>query len=94
MNINGLGHIDAVSKQNKAGKVAKPVSSEGKDSIKISSDAKAMAEIYNASETVKATPDVRMDRIEEVREKLKDPSYIDNVVIESVADSIIDLFGV
>ncbi|MDA3941528.1 MAG: flagellar biosynthesis anti-sigma factor FlgM [Spirochaetia bacterium] len=93
MNIHSLDHIDAVSKQNKTNKVSKPVVSGGKDSIKISSDAKAMAEIYNASETVKATPDVRMDRIEEVREKLKDPSYIDNLVIESVADSVMDVFG-
>jgi negative regulator of flagellin synthesis FlgM len=94
MNINGLGHIDAVSKQNKTSKVTKPVNAEGKDSIKISSDAKAMAEVYGVAETVKVTPDVRMDRIEEVREKLKDPSYIDNKVIESVADSVLDLFGI
>ncbi|MCF6336029.1 MAG: flagellar biosynthesis anti-sigma factor FlgM [Spirochaetales bacterium] len=93
MNINSLGPIEPVSKQNKAPKAAKPVDASGKDSINISSDAKAMAEVYNASETVKAAPEVRMDRIEEVREKLKDPAYIDNKVVEAVADSVMDLFG-
>ncbi len=93
MNINSLSPVDPVSKQNKTSKVVKPVSTGGKDSIQISSDAKAMAEVYNAAETVKASPDVRMDRIEEVREKLKDPSYIDNKIIESVADSVMDMFG-
>ncbi len=93
MNINSLGPVDPVSKQNKTNNVVKPVSTDSKDSIQISNDAKAMAEVYSVAETVKASPDVRMDRIEEVREKLKDPSYIDNKVIESVADSVMDLFG-
>jgi negative regulator of flagellin synthesis FlgM len=93
MNINSVGPVDPVSKQNKANKVVKPASTGGTDSIQISSDAKAMAEVYNAAETVKASPDVRMDRIAEVKEKLKDPSYIDNKIIESVADSVMDMFG-
>ena len=93
MNVNSLGPVDPVSKQNKTSKVEKPVSTGSKDSIRISNDAKAMAEVYSAAETIKASPDVRMDRIEEVREKLKDPSYIDNKVIESVADSVMDFFG-
>ena len=94
MNINSLGHVNSVINQNKASKVSKPVETGGKDSIKISSDAKAMAEVYSASETVKTTPDVRLDRIAEVREKLKDPSYIDNKIIESVAESVMDIFGI
>jgi len=94
MNINSLGHVNSVINQNKANKVSKPVETGEKDSIKISNDAKAMAEVYSASETVKATPDVRLDRIAEVREKLKDPSYIDNKVIESVAESVMDIFGI
>ncbi len=94
MNINSLGHVNPVTNQSKTSKVSKPVDDGGKDSIKISSDAKAMAEVYTASETVKAAPDVRIDRIEEVREKLKDPSYIDNTIIESVAESVMDIFGI
>jgi len=93
MNINGLGPIDPISKQNKNNNISKPAALGEKDSIRISSDAKAMAEVYNATETVKASADVRMDRVEEVREKLKDPSYIDNRVVESVADSVMEMFG-
>ena len=93
MNINSLGPVDPVSKQNKTSRAVKPASTGGKDSIQISNDAKAMAEVYNTVEIVKASPDVRMDRIEEIREKLKDPSYIDSKVIESVADSVMDMFG-
>ncbi|MBT7698019.1 MAG: flagellar biosynthesis anti-sigma factor FlgM, partial [Desulfobacterales bacterium] len=93
MNINSLDPLGSVPKQGKTNKVVKPENGGGKDSIQISNDAKAMAEVYNTVETVKASPDVRMDRIEEVKEKLKDPSYIDNKIVESVADSVMDLFG-
>jgi len=93
MNINSLGPVEPVSKQNKTSKAVKPVNTGGKDSIQISSDAKAMAEVYNTAETVKASPDIRMDRVEEVKEKLKDPAYIDNKIVEAVADSVMDLFG-
>lgn len=93
MNINSLGPVDPVSRQSSTHKVVKPVNTDGKDSIQISNDAKTMAEVYNTAENVKAASDVRMDRIEEVREKLKDPLYIDSKIIESVADSVMDMFG-
>ena len=93
MNIDSLGPVEPVSKQNKASKVTKAAAANEKDSIQISSDALVMGEVYKASETVKASSDIRMDRVEEVREKLKDPSYIDSKIVESVADSVMDLFG-
>ena len=93
MNIDSLGPVEPVSKQNKASGAAKNVAATEKDSIQISSSAKEMGEVYKVSETVKASADIRMDRVEEVREKLKDPSYIDNKIVESVADSVMNLFG-
>ncbi len=93
MNIERLGPLEPVAKQNKAKKAAKPAKSGDADSINISQDAKTMGEVYKAGETVKAAPDVRMDRIREVKEKLQDPSYIDDKIVKSVADSVMDLFG-
>lgn len=93
MNVERLGPLEPIAKQNNSNKVSKPVKKNGTDSINISSDAKTMGEVYQVSEVVKTSPDVRMDRIEEVKEKLKDPAYIDDKIVESVADSIIDMFG-
>lgn len=93
MNVERLGPLEPVAKQNKTNKVNKPVKKNGADSINISSDAKTMGEVYQVSEAVKSSPEVRMDRVEEVREKLKDPAYIDDKIVESVADSIMDMFG-
>ncbi len=94
MNIERLGPVDPVNKPGKANKTAQPVKPGEKDSISISNDAKTMAEVYKAAETVKSSADIRMDRVEEVRKKLEDPSYIDNKVLGSVADSIMDMFGI
>ena len=93
MTIEGLGPVDPVSKFNKTEKTEKPTKSDKKDSIHVSAEAKSMGELYKTAESVKSAPDVRLDRIAEVKEKLKDPSYIDDKVIESVADSIIDVFN-
>jgi len=94
MNIEGIGPIDQISKLTKGPKAQKPSKTESKDSVNISSDAKTMGEVYKIAEQVRAADDVRWDRIAEVREKLKDPNYIDNAIAEDVADSIMKLFDI
>ncbi len=93
MNVERLGPLEPVAKQSKAKRAARPVKSGGADSINISRDAKSMGEVYKAAEVVKSASDMRMDRIQEVKKKLEDPSYIDSKVVESVADSVLDVFG-
>ena len=94
MTIEGLGPVDPLSKYNKADKAEKPSKADKKDSINVSAEAKSMGEIYKAAESVKNSPDVRQDRIDEIKEKLKDPSYINDRIIESVADNIMELFDI
>ena len=94
MMIDRLGSIDPVSKFNKAEKASKPTKKGKTDSIDLSAEAKAMGEMYKASENVKQSPDIRQDRVNEVKEKLKDPSYISDKIIESVAESVMDLFKI
>lgn len=94
MNIERLGPVDPVNKLGKTNKTSKPIKPGEKDSISISNDAKTMAEVYQAVETVKASPDIRADRVEEVRRKLEDPSYINDKLLGDVADSIMDMFGI
>jgi negative regulator of flagellin synthesis FlgM len=93
MTIEGLGSIDPISKYNKTGKTNKPVKNEKSDSINISEESKTLGEIYKATEDVKLASDIRMDRINEVKEKLKDPNYINDKVISDVADKILDMFN-
>lgn len=93
MTINRLGPIDPVSRYNKTGKTSKASKQEKTDSINVSAEARSKAEIYKTMESIKAAEDIRMDRVEEVKRKLEDPSYISDKVVESVADSLMDVFG-
>jgi negative regulator of flagellin synthesis FlgM len=92
MTIERLGPVDPLAKFNKTEKTSKQVAKEEKDSIVLSEEAKSKAEIYHAAEEVRQSPDVREDRIAEIKAKLEDPTYMDDTIINSVADKIIDMF--
>ncbi len=92
MTIEKLGPINPVSKFNKTEKVEKPSTEDKSDSISFSEEAKSKGEVYKVSEEVKLTPEIRQDRIDEVKKKLQDPSYIDDKVVEVVAEQVMDLF--
>lgn len=94
MTIERLGPVDPVQKFNKPDKVTKPAARQSGDSISVSDEAKLRAEILQATEEVKNIPDIRQDRVEEVRRKLEDPSYIDSKVVNAVADELMSAFDI
>lgn len=92
MTIEKLGPLDPVSKFNKTEKVEKPSRQDKSDSISFSEEAKSKGEVYRISEEVRLSAEIRQDRIDEVKKKLQDPSYIDDKVVEVVAERVMDLF--
>jgi negative regulator of flagellin synthesis FlgM len=92
MTIERLGPIDPIHKFNQAEKQQKAQPKSDKDSISFSEEAKMKAEVYRASEQVNAASDVRADRVAEVKQKLEDPSYIDDKVLNSVAERLMEMF--
>jgi negative regulator of flagellin synthesis FlgM len=94
MTIERLGPTGPISNYNKTGKVSKSDSILGKDSIDVSEEAKQKAEVFKALESLRSVPDIREDRVAEVKKKLEDPNYINEKVIESVAERILDLFKI
>ncbi|MDA3809572.1 MAG: flagellar biosynthesis anti-sigma factor FlgM [Spirochaetaceae bacterium] len=94
MTIDRLGSVDPVAKYNKTNKTSKVVKKNEADSVNVSDEAKRSAELLKAAETAKSSPDIRMDRVEEVKAKLQDPNYINDKVLGEVADSIMDMFGI
>ena len=85
--IDPLKNVQNTQKSHRAGNGSKP------DSISVSAEAKELAEAYQAMEAANAAPDVRSDRVAEVMQKIKDPSYINNSVVDLVADRIMDVYG-
>lgn len=93
MSIERLGPVDPIQRYSQAEKAKRNDSKPESDSVSFSDEAKLKAEVYRIAEEVKTASDVRMDRVEEVRKKLQDPNYIDNAVVENVAEHVMDMFG-
>lgn len=64
------------------------------DSISVSSEAKAMAEAYYLKEVADETPDVRADLVAQIKEKIKDPSYLSSEILNSTAERIMSSYGI
>jgi len=94
MTIERINVPDPLSKYKKTEKISKPKENLKKDSVDISEEAKLKAKLEEATNLAKSAPVVRKDRIEEVKQKLEDPSYIDDKVIEVVADQIMKYFDI
>ena len=94
MTIERVGFTDPIQPGKKPGK-SEPVSQSAKsDSISVSAEAVEKGELYRAIETIKAAaPDVRADRVAELRAKINDPSYINDRIINATADKIMESFG-
>ena len=94
MTIDRISSIDPIQPGKKPGQANKAGVSRGADSISISSEAQEKAELFRVRELAAAAPEVRAERVAELKEKINDPSYINDKVIDATADKLIDaLFG-
>lgn len=93
MTIDKLNGIEPVKNVRTVHKVQKPEKLELSDTIQVSAEAQKFAEVHFALEAVKKVPDVREDKIAEVTKKLEDPVYMDEALLNNVADKILDEYG-
>lgn len=94
MMIDRLGGIDPLKNVQSTQKPGKVNGTAKTDSISVSPEAKELAEAYSAMDAAKSSPDVRADRVAEVMQKIKDPSYVNKAVVDIVADRLMDVYGV
>jgi negative regulator of flagellin synthesis FlgM len=94
MTVNGIGSIDPLQPGKKPGRSGQVIQSEKTDSISLSSEAREKAELHQVKELIMAAPDVRADRIAEMKKKVNDPSYINDTILKATADKILDAFGI
>ncbi len=94
MTIDRMGSVDPLKNLGKAEKPAKPVRTDRSDSIELSSEAKGQAELHMAREAARMAPELRLDRIADIKVKLQDPNYINNALLESTAEGILKSFGI
>ena len=87
-NVTQVNNVQNLRKTESSAKVNREV-----DSISVSAEAKEMAEAYYLEKVANETPDVRADRVAAVKEKLKDPNYLNDAVIKSAADKFLSAIG-
>ena len=94
MTIDRIGSIDPIQPGKKPGRASQVDQSQKTDSVSISSEALEKAELFRAQELAAAAPDIRADRVAELRERINDPSYINDRIVNATAEKLIDaLFG-
>lgn len=94
MSIDKIGGINPLNNVQNTRRTNEPAKTDfGSDSISVSKEAREAAEVYYMNQVAAETPDVRADRIAEVKAKLQDPNYLNNAVIASAADKLMESFG-
>lgn len=92
--INGVNNVTQVNNVQNLRKTESSAKVDREyDSISVSDEAKEMAEAYYLEKVANETPDVRADRVAAVKEKLKDPNYLNDAVIKSAADKFLSAIG-
>lgn len=92
-NINGINPINNVQNSRRTNGMERTSITDTSDSINVSDEAKEAAKAYFLSQVAEETPDVRSDLVASVKEKIKDPNYLNSVTIGSAADRILDSWG-
>jgi negative regulator of flagellin synthesis FlgM len=91
MVIDKIGNINNIVEPKSARSVSKTKEAGKSDSIEISSEAKKAAELSRYTQIVKEAPDIRADRVKEIKERIQDGTYdkfTDDKVLEMVAEKI------
>ena len=90
MAIDKISNINNIIEPKKTKPAAGTKETTKNDSIQISSEGKKAAEISKQMQIVHETPDIRADRVNAIKEQIKNGSYDfnDNKVLEMVASKI------
>ncbi|MCR5217476.1 flagellar biosynthesis anti-sigma factor FlgM [Treponema sp.] len=86
--VNPLNNLQETKRTNNA----KSVRSTS-DEISVSKEAKAMSDAYYLNKVAEETPDVRTDLVEQIKQKIRDPNYLNSETIAATADRILSAYG-
>jgi len=92
MVIEKIGNINNISEPKKNRPVSERRDEIRGDSINISPEGKMAAENAKNAQIIRETPDVRTDRVKDIKMRIDNGSYNfdDNKILEMVADRIVD----
>jgi anti-sigma28 factor (negative regulator of flagellin synthesis) len=89
MMVDRISHIEPIQSGKKPGRAESVYGADRTDSINLSSEAREKAEVYQVVELIKSAEETSEARITELRQKINDPSYFNQQVLNATADNII-----
>jgi len=89
MTVNRIGHVEPIPPGKKPGRSEQVGGDSKTDSINLSAEAMQQAEKYQVLELIKSAPELDDARIAELRQKIDDPAYLNEKVINATAENII-----
>ncbi len=95
MVLNKVGNVNNIYENKKSNSIKRPEKTDRADSIEISSAGLKAAEEAKYTQIIKETPDVRMEKVQKIKEMIADGSYdkfIDDEVLGKVADKLVQSF--
>jgi negative regulator of flagellin synthesis FlgM len=90
MMVNRIGPLEPIQSGKKPGRNEQVGGNDRADTISLSKEAKEKAEMYQVLELIKSAPELDEARIVELREKINDPAYLNERVINATADNILN----
>jgi negative regulator of flagellin synthesis FlgM len=90
MMVEKLGPTDPIQNTQKASQTGKANAQRQSDAVSISAEAVEKGESFQVYELARQAPDVRADKIAELKAKIQDPNYINDTVLSATADKIIE----
>ena len=90
MTVDRIGHVEPISPSKKTGRNERLGGNDKTDTISLSNEAMEKAEKYQVIELIKAVPELDEAKIVELRQKINDPSYLNDKVINATADNILN----
>jgi len=89
MTVHSIGHVEPIPPGKRPGRSEQVGGTDRTDSISLSTEAKEKAERYQVLELIKSAPELDEARIAELRQKIDDPAYINDKVVNATADKIL-----
>ncbi|MDR2193809.1 MAG: flagellar biosynthesis anti-sigma factor FlgM [Treponema sp.] len=65
----------------------------GVDSVRLSQEALAQSELYQATEIVNSAPDSRANLVAEIKAHINDPSFLNDAVLDTTVEIILAVFS-
>jgi len=90
MTVKPVGPVEPIPPGKRPGRSEQVGGNSKADSINLSSQAMEQAERYQVLELIKAAPELDEARIAELREKINDPAYINDRVLNATADNLVN----